>query len=115
MSLDEFALIRRYFAALAPAGEGVELGIGDDAARRRQMFRYRLPQFQQSGRVAIARQARTGAFQPTLDVLRPGFERESARIWPSDPEISRQTATIGLGELMRAQRSARRRRFVGLV
>jgi thiamine-monophosphate kinase len=30
--MDEFALIRRYFAALTPAGAGVVLGIGDDAA-----------------------------------------------------------------------------------
>jgi len=30
--MDEFALIRRYFAPLSPAAEGVVLGIGDDAA-----------------------------------------------------------------------------------
>lgn len=30
--MNEFELIRRYFAALAPDGEGVSLGIGDDAA-----------------------------------------------------------------------------------
>jgi thiamine-monophosphate kinase len=30
--MDEFALIRRYFAPLTPGGEGVVLGIGDDAA-----------------------------------------------------------------------------------
>lgn len=30
--MDEFALIRRYFSPLAPAGTGVVLGIGDDAA-----------------------------------------------------------------------------------
>jgi thiamine-monophosphate kinase len=30
--MDEFALIRRYFAELTPDGEGVVLGIGDDAA-----------------------------------------------------------------------------------
>ena len=30
--MDEFALIRRHFAGLTPAGEGVALGIGDDAA-----------------------------------------------------------------------------------
>jgi thiamine-monophosphate kinase len=31
-AMDEFALIRRYFAPLTPGGEGVVLGIGDDAA-----------------------------------------------------------------------------------
>lgn len=30
--MDEFSLIRRYFAALTPQGEGVVLGIGDDCA-----------------------------------------------------------------------------------
>lgn len=30
--MDEFALIRRHFAELTPGGEGVVLGIGDDAA-----------------------------------------------------------------------------------
>lgn len=30
--MDEFALIRRYFAALTPPGEGVRLGVGDDCA-----------------------------------------------------------------------------------
>lgn len=31
-TIDEFALIRRYFAALTPAGADVALGIGDDCA-----------------------------------------------------------------------------------
>ncbi|WP_020648181.1 thiamine-phosphate kinase [Solimonas variicoloris] len=30
--MDEFALIRRYFAGLTPDGEGVALGVGDDCA-----------------------------------------------------------------------------------
>lgn len=32
MALDEFELIRRYFSSLAEGGQGVVLGVGDDAA-----------------------------------------------------------------------------------